>query len=98
MPAEFIGTPLYVTASDAPVSGLSPTATPTVSSRFEPVVVTVWVQLNADPFAAETPPEPGPTASNATDDKGGAVTVYGSALPARPFTVTTTFPVVAPDG
>src|SRR6266481_1514127 len=66
MPADVIGTPLYVTASDVPVSGLLPTATPTVSNRFDPVVVTVWLQLTLDPLNTDVPPAPGPTASNAT--------------------------------
>src|SRR5436190_1397554 len=92
-----MGTPLYAAASASPVSGLRPTATATVSSRFDPVGVTVWLQLSVVPLATDAPAALGPTASTVTPS-GGAVTVNGTALLVRPPTVTTTFPVVAPVG
>src|SRR5436189_268199 len=92
-----MGTPLYAAASTSPVSGLRPTATATVSSRFDPVGVTVWLQLSVVPLATDAPAALGPTASTVTPN-AGAVTVNGTALLVRPPTVTTTFPVVAPVG
>src|SRR5436189_4920026 len=92
-----MGTPLYAAASARPVSGLRPTATATVSSRFDPVVVTVWVQLSVVPLATDAPLALGPTASTVTPS-GDAVTVKGTPLLTCPPTVTTAFPVVAPVG
>src|SRR5436190_21627 len=92
-----MGTPLKVTASASPVSGERPTATATVSSRFDPVVVTVWLQLSAAPLDTNAPLALGPTASTVTPT-GDAVTVKRTPLLACPPTVTTTFPVVAPVG
>src|SRR5436190_8488274 len=92
-----MGTPLKVTASASPVSGERPTATATVSSRFDPVVVTVWLQLSAAPLDTNAPLALGPTPSTVTPG-GEAVTVKRTPLLACPPTVTTTFPVVAPVG
>jgi hypothetical protein len=61
------------------------------------VVVTVWVQLKAEPPATATPVALGPTASTVTPPRA-AVTVKMTPLLARPPTVTTTLPVVAPIG
>src|SRR6188474_1678040 len=90
MPADVIGTPLNVAASDSPVSGLLPTATATVSKRLEPVVVTVWLQLMLLLFAV-APDAPGPTASNATPGGGRAYVNAAARLPdcASVFVTTT---------
>src|SRR5436190_108072 len=92
-----MGTPLYAAASASPVSVVRPTATATVSSRFDPVGLTVWLQLSVVPLDTDAPAALGPTASTVTPN-AGAVTVNGTALLVRPPTVTTTFPVVAPVG
>src|SRR5436189_3061363 len=92
-----MGTPLYAAASTSPVSVVRPTATATVSSRFDPVGLTVWLQLSVVPLDTDAPAALGPTASTVTPN-AGAVTVNGTALLVRPPTVTTTFPVVAPVG
>src|SRR5436189_4356064 len=92
-----MGTPLYAAASTSPVSVVRPTATATVSSRFDPVGLTVWLQLSVVPLDTDAPAGLGPTASTVTPS-AGAVTVNGTALLVRPPTVTTTFPVVAPVG
>src|SRR5262245_55078719 len=73
MAADVIGTPPYVTARDNGASLPAPTATPTVRSKFDPVVVITWVQLKLEPLVVDTPPAPGPTASIATPDGGGGV-------------------------
>ena len=93
MPTDVMGTPLYVTASNFPVSGIVPTATPTISSRFDPFAVTVWLQLKLEPLNTEAPPALGPTASNDTPAGGSVVTtdketvVVRFKLPLTPVTV-----------
>src|SRR5436189_4232132 len=92
-----MGTPLYAAASTSPVSVVRPTAAATVSGRFDPVGLTVWLHLSVVPLDTDAPAALGPTASTVTPN-AGAVTVNGTALLVRPPTVTTTFPVVAPVG
>jgi hypothetical protein len=88
-----------VTLSDSLLSVLLPTATATVKSRFDPVAVTVCVQLNVEPVDIDTPLALGPTASTVTPPEvEAAVTVKVTVLLATPATVTTTGPLVAPLG
>ena len=88
-----------MTLSDSLLSVRLPTATATVKSRFDPVAVTVCVQLNVEPVDIDTPLALGPTASTVTPPEvEAAVTVKVTVLLATPATVTTTGPLVAPLG
>jgi hypothetical protein len=44
-----------------------------MSSRFDPLEVTVWFQLKLEPLVTDAPPALGPTASKATPTGGFVV-------------------------
>jgi hypothetical protein len=67
-----MATPLYVTARVL-LSGLAPTETAAMSSRFDPLEVTVWFQVKLEPLATDAPAELGPTVSRNTPGGGRVV-------------------------
>ena len=70
-----------------------------VGAAAVPLNVTVWCPWSSRIRAADRDDGPtGPLDGEKVVMTGGTITVYGSALLARPPTVTTTLPVVAPAG